>query len=489
MIYHCCTQLRCCEQLARMIHTPAYIARSTFTQAVSDIVRTTLGPKSMLKMLLDPMGGIVITNGECFRQMRWAVYARRCSALCERLLVPTPWPHSRCPAPLALRPADGNAILREIDVAHPAAKSMLELSRGQDEEVGDGTTSVIILAGEMLVVAEPFLHRNMHPTVIVNAFHRALEAALAVCDRMATRVDTSDKEQMRGIIRSCIGTKFSSRYGDLVCDLALDAVTRVAVDDGTGKKEIDIKRYAKVEKIPGGELDDCRVLDGVMVEKDVTHPRMRRRIENPRIVLLDCPLEYKKAESATNMEITKDEDFEAILKQEEEYIAKMCEDILALKPDLVITEKGVSDLASHYFVKAGVTAIRRIRKTDNLRVGRVCGATVVSRPDELQETDVGTGCGLFEIRKIGEEYFMFLEKCKDPKACTILLRGGSKDVLMEFERNLQDAMQVRTGTRSESATPRHTALCLSAHAAAHFVRHCRLALSLSLSAGGPQRGV
>jgi T-complex protein 1 subunit gamma len=368
---------------------------------------------------------------------------RKCWAHFRGLQLPlTLFPRPPPPPPSSLL-ADGNAILREIDVAHPAAKSMLELSRGQDEEVGDGTTSVIILAGEMLVVSEPFLTRNMHPTVIVNAYHRALEAALQICDKMATKIDTNDKVQMRDIIRSCIGTKFSSRYGDLVCDLALEAVTRVAVDDGTGKKEIDIKRYAKVEKIPGGELDDCRVLDGVMVEKDVTHPRMRKRIENPRIVLLDCPLEYKKAESATNLEITKDEDFEAILKQEEEYIAKMCDEILALKPDLVITEKGVSDLASHYFVKAGVTAIRRVRKTDNLRIGRVSGATVVSRPDELQETDVGTGCGLFEIRKIGEEYFMFLEQCKDPKACTILLRGGSKDVLMEFERNLQDAMQVR----------------------------------------------
>ena len=366
---------------------------------MADIVRTTLGPKSMLKMLLDPMGGIVITN-------------------------------------------DGNAILREIDVAHPAAKNMLELARSQDEEVGDGTTSVIILAGELLVVAEPFLVRGMHPTVTVNAYHRALEAALEIADRMAIRIDTSNRVEMRDLMRACIGTKFSSRYGDLICDLALDAVTRVAVTDSSGRKEIDIKRYAKVEKFPGGELSDCRVLDGVMVEKDATHPRMRRKIANPRIVLLDCPLEYKKAESAMNLEITKEEDFEAILKQEEDFIEKICSDIIALKPDLVITEKGVSDLASHFFVKAGITAIRRIRKTDNLRIGKVSGATVVSRPEELQETDVGTGCGLFELRKMGDEYFMFLEQCSDPKACTILLRGGSKDVLNEFERNLQDAMQV-----------------------------------------------
>jgi T-complex protein 1 subunit gamma len=302
---------------------------------------------------------------------------------------------------------DGNAILREIDVAHPAAKSMLELARSQDEEVGDGTTSVIILAGELLVVAEPFLTRNMHPTVIVNAYHRALEAALEIAESLAVRIDTDDAVQMRDLMRACVGTKFSSRYGDLVCDLALAAVKTVLQDDGAGHREIDIKRFAKVEKMPGGELEDCKVLRGVMVEKDATHPRMKRRIVRPRVVLLDCPLEYKKAESAAALELTKEEDFEAILKQEEEYIQRMCSEIIALKPDVVVTEKGVSDLASHYFVKAGITAVRRIRKTDNLRIARACGATIASRPDELQEADVGTGCGLFEIRKVGEDYFAF----------------------------------------------------------------------------------
>jgi T-complex protein 1 subunit gamma len=192
----------------------------------------------------------------------------------------------------------------------------------------------------MLVVAEPFIRRNMHPTVIVNAFHRALEAATEIMDSMAVQVDTTNKERMRDILRACIGTKFSSRYGDMICDMALEAVQRVMTDDESGRRDINTKLYAKVEKIPGGEMEECRVLSGVMVEKDVTHPRMRKRIENPRIILLDCPLEYKKAESATNIEIGKEEDFEAILRQEEDYISRVCGDIIALKPDLVITEKG-----------------------------------------------------------------------------------------------------------------------------------------------------
>merc|ERR1719355_271029 len=206
--------------------------------------------------------------------------------------------------------------------------------------------------------------------------------------------------------------------------------------------EIDTKRYAKIEKIPGGTIEDSQVLKGVMFNKDVVHPKMKRRIENPRVLLLDCNLEYKKGESQTNIEIVKEDDFSKILEQEEEYIKKICDDIIRFKPDVVITEKGVSDLAQHFLVKAGITAIRRLRKSDNCRVARACGATIVNRTDEITEEDIGTGAGLFEVRKIGDEYFTFIEECKNPKACTILLRGASKDILNEVERNLQDAIHV-----------------------------------------------
>lgn len=247
---------------------------------------------------------------------------------------------------------------------------------------------------------------------------------------------------MTQLISSSIGTKFVSRWSDLMCSLALKAVRTVAWDVGNGKREVDVKRYARIEKVPGGEIEDSRVLDGVMLNKDITHPKMRRRIENPRIVLLDCPLEYKKGESQTNIEITKEDDWNRILQIEEEQVKTMCEHILALNPDLVITEKGVSDLAQHYLMKSNVTALRRVRKTDNNRIARATGATIVNRVEDLQESDVGTQCGLFEIEKIGDEYFTFLTKCETPKACTVLLRGPSKDVLNEIERNLHDAMGV-----------------------------------------------
>ncbi|KAJ8662037.1 T-complex protein 1 subunit gamma [Lichtheimia ornata] len=378
----------------------AQISNITAAKTVSDIIRSSLGPRAMLKMLLDPMGGILLTN-------------------------------------------DGNAILREIEVSHPAAKSMIELSRTQDEEVGDGTTSVIVLAGEMLAQALPHIQNNIHPIIIISAFKKALEDALQIVEEISVPVDVNSDEEMLSLIKSSIGTKFVSQWSDLMCKLALDSVRTVAmVEESTGRREVDLKRYARVEKIPGGEIEESRVLDGVILNKDVTHPKMRRRIENPRVVLLDCPLEYKKGESQTNIEITKEADWNRILEIEEEQVKAMCDKIIELKPDLVFTEKGVSDLAQHYFVKANITAIRRVRKTDNNRIARAVGATIVNRVDDLKDSDVGTKCGLFNIEKIGDEYFTFLTKCEDPKACSIILRGPSKDIIAEVERNLQDAMCV-----------------------------------------------
>ncbi|CAN6444530.1 unnamed protein product [Victoria cruziana] len=388
------------DSLKRESGTKVHHANIQASKAVADIIRTTLGPRSMLKMLLDASGGIVVTN-------------------------------------------DGNAILRELDLAHPAAKSMIELSRTQDEEVGDGTTSVIVLAGEMLHVAQAFIDKNYHPTVICRAYNKALEDALAVLDKISMSVDVNDRSAMMGLVQSCIGTKFTSQFGNLIADMAIDAATIVGVDLGQGLREVDIKKYIKIEKVPGGQLEDSTVLKGVMVNKDVVSPgKMRRRIVNPRIILLDCPLEYKKGENQTNAELVNEEDWATLLRMEEEYIQDLCSQILKFKPDLVITEKGLSDLACHFLSKAGVSAIRRLRKTDNNRIAKATGAVIVNRPDELQESDVGTGAGLFEVKKIGDEFFSFIVECKNPKACTVLLRGPSKDFLNEVERNLQDAMSV-----------------------------------------------
>lgn len=336
--------------------------------------------------------------------------------------------------------SSGVTILREITATHPASKTLIEVSRSQQEEVGDGTTSVIVLISELLQNCKEFFEQNIHPQKIVKAFYQALDDVIPILEKKSFKVDISNDNEVKKIIKSCIGTKITHRFSDLITGLALDSVKKIVNENV--KEDIDIKRYIRIEKIPGGELNKSEVLNGIMLEKDILHPKMRRRIENPRILLLDCNLEYKKGESQLNVQMGKEEDFEKLLQMEDDFVKQICEDIIKFKPDLVITEKGVSDLAQFYFVSNNISCIRRIRKTDNNRISRAVGATIVNKTSEIKESDIGTGCGLFEINKIGDDYFTYLTQCKNPKACTVILRGPSKDVLNEIERNLQDAMYV-----------------------------------------------
>lgn len=369
-------------------------------KTVADVIRTSLGPKAMLKMILSMSGSIVLTN-------------------------------------------DGNAILRELDVTHPSAKAMIDLSRAQDEEVGDGTTSVIILAGEILAMAEPWIVKGVHPRVIIAGFTKALNDALAYMKAIAVPVDLKNRAELLQTVRSCMGTKFiTSFFPPFMSELALDAALTVAQDvDGGQRKDVDIKRYVRIEKIAGGRIEDCCIIPGVVLNKDVVHAKMSRYIEKPRIVILDCNLEYKKGDNQTSIDVSKAEQWEQVLQQEEDYIKNLVECIAKVKPHLVCTEKGISDLAQHYFVKHGITALRRLKKTDNDRLARASGATVVNQPELLKESDVGTRANLFEVKKIGDEYYSFIT-CDKPKACTILLRGTAKDTLNEIERNLHDALAV-----------------------------------------------
>eukprot|EP01123_Difflugia_compressa_P002704 TRINITY_DN1348_c0_g1_i2.p1 TRINITY_DN1348_c0_g1~~TRINITY_DN1348_c0_g1_i2.p1 ORF type:complete len:560 (+),score=106.11 TRINITY_DN1348_c0_g1_i2:31-1680(+) len=376
----------------------AQIGNIKAAKTVADVVRTCLGPRAMLKMILSQSGNIVITN-------------------------------------------DGNAILREVNVSHPAAKSMIDLSRSQDDEVGDGTTSVIVLAGEILSMAEPWIEKKMHPRIIINGYTRAMNDALEHLKSISKYIDYKNDAEVKTVVKSCIGTKFAHTWSDLMCDLAIQAVRMVTVEEN-GKREIDIKRYCRIEKIPGGEMTECHVVPGVVIEKDITHSKMRRKILNPRIILLDCNLEYKKSQNKVNHQVKDGKEWEKIMMLEEEQVKKIVMDIVKFKPDVVITEKGISDEAQHWFVKHNVTALRRTRKSIMDRISKATGATVVNRPDEIRESDVGTRCGLFEIKIIGDEYWTFITDCKDPKACTVLLRGGHKDNLAEIERNLQDALAV-----------------------------------------------
>jgi len=294
----------------------------------------------------------------------------------------------------------------------------------------------------MLKVALQFIEKNMHPTIISAAYVYAMTDAISHMKTIAKNIDLNNEKEILQITRSTIATKFTNKWGDLICKLAIKAVQTIIDTRADGTIEVDIKRYIQVEKLPGGYLDECRVLDGIVLWKDVIHPKMKRRVEKPRIMLLDCGIEYKKGESQTNIEMNNEKDFENYLHIEEDAIKQICDKIINLKPNIVLTEKGCSDLAQHFLATANISVIRRNKKWELNRVARACGAIIGHQPDLMTERDIGTRCNLFEIRKIGDEYFTFFEKCKNPKACSIILRGGGKDVLQEIERNLVDAMNV-----------------------------------------------
>lgn len=362
---------------------------------VASIVKTCLGPRAMQKMVLTRIGSIELTN-------------------------------------------DGNSILREIDVAHPAAKTLIELSKTQDEEVGDGTTSVILLAAQILNNMSDLLD-NIHPIKITQALSKGLNLCLESLKLLTVDLK-KDEEEKLNIIRSCVGTKLCSLLGIKMEELAYKAAKTV-FSENNGLKKIDLMNDLRVEKIVGN-YQDCEVLDGIILNKNIIHPQMRKEIINPRILVLDFPLEYKKGESQTNYEFKTADSFKRALEIEEENIKEMCDKINELKPDILLTEKGVSDLAMSLLFNYNITVIRRIKKTESNRIVKACGGFVVGSLEDLSEKVIGKNCQSFEYLKIGEEYYCKFSKCKNPKACSIILRAPSKDLINELERNFYDAVKV-----------------------------------------------
>jgi len=280
----------------------------------------------------------------------------------------------------------------------------------------------------------------MHPRIIIEGYNRALQDSLDHLKTITRPVDTKNDVEMLKLVKCCLGTKFVSMWGDMMAEFALKAVRSVFLEE-IGRTEIDIKHFVRIEKVPGGDITESLIIPGVVMNKDIIHASMRRRIENPRIILLDCNLEYKKPGNLV-VKLSTSSEFERVMREEEEQVKQLIADIVKWKPDLVITEKGVSDEAQHWFVKHNIACLRRTQRSITNRIARATGAVIVDRPDQIKESDIGTKCGLFEIRKIGDEYFTFITDCKDSKTTTILLRGATKDIMNEVERNLQDAMAV-----------------------------------------------
>ncbi len=362
-------------------------------QAVAGAVRTTLGPKGMDKMLVDTMGDVVITN-------------------------------------------DGVTILKEMDIEHPAAKMMVEIAKTQDQEVGDGTTTAVVVAGELLKQAEALLDQEIHPTVIASGYRDATDKAIEILKSMAVKVTTKDDDLLRKIAITAMTGKGSQSARDELAVIAVEAIKSVVDEDGT----VDTDNIT-VEKKVGGGITDSQLVSGVVVDKERLHPNMPKVVTDARIALLNAAVEIEKTEVDAKIQITSPDQLQAFLDQEEVMIKGMVDRIVASGANVLFVQKGIDDLAQHFLAKAGIYTIRRVKKSDMEKLARATGARVVTSIHELSKDDLGKA-GLVEERKIGDDKMTFVEQCVNPKSVSIILRGGTEHVVDELERAMNDALRV-----------------------------------------------
>ncbi|GAB6285383.1 MAG: thermosome subunit beta [Methanoregula sp.] len=365
-------------------------------KAVANAVRSTLGPKGMDKMLIDGIGDVVITN-------------------------------------------DGATILKQMDIEHPAAKMMVEIAKTQDDEVGDGTTSAVVIAGELLKNAENLLNLKVHPTVIAEGYQQAAIKAREILSAMATSVKPTDSEMLTKVAETAIGGKGAEAYKDLLCDIVVRAVTMVADSDGT----VDIG-HVNVQKKVGGKVEDTAIIEGMVIDKERTHPGMPRIVKNAQVLLLNAALEYKKTEVNAKINISRPDQVQAFLDEDEAMVHTMANKIVASGATVVFCQKGIDDVAQHYLTKAGIFAVRRVKKSDIENLARATGAQIVNSIDVITADDLGSA-GLVEERKLSGQEMIFVSECKNPKAVSIVIRGGSEHVIDELERGMHDALMVVSG--------------------------------------------
>ncbi|MBS7625247.1 TCP-1/cpn60 chaperonin family protein [Candidatus Bathyarchaeota archaeon] len=363
---------------------------------IAETVRTSLGPKGMDKMLVDSLGDVTITN-------------------------------------------DGKTILDEIEVEHPAAKMMVEVAKTQDKEVGDGTTSVVVVAGELLTKAEELLNKNVHPTVIIDGYRKAADKALEILEKIAIPVDPMDKEFLKKVAMTSMASKLVSENREHLAEIAVNAILHVAQKVGDQyKADLD---DILVQKKPGESITDTVLIKGMILDKEVVHPGMPKRVENARIALLDCPLEIEKTEFDAKINIETPEQMEAFLREEENMLRGMVEKIARVGANVVICQKGIDDMAQHFLARKGILAVRRVKKSDMEKLAKATGGRVVTNLEDLTERDLGYA-KLVEERKIGDDKMVFIEGCKNPRAVAILIRGGTERTVDEAERSLHDALCV-----------------------------------------------
>ncbi|MCL4450762.1 MAG: TCP-1/cpn60 chaperonin family protein [Candidatus Thermoplasmatota archaeon] len=364
-------------------------------KAISDAVKTTLGPRGMDKMLVDSLGDIVITN-------------------------------------------DGVTILKEMDIDHPAAKMMVEVSKTQDQEVGDGTTTAAILAGEFLRKAEDLLNQNVHPTVIASGYRMAAEKAKEVLNDISIPVGKDEKVLLK-IANTALNSKGASTSRKKLADIAVKSVIQVAQERG-GKTFVDFDDIQLVKK-QGGSVDDTQLIQGVIVDKERVHPGMPVLVNKAKIALLNAALEIKKPEFDTSIRIEDPESIMKFKKQEESILRDMVEKVKVTGANVILTQKGIDDLAMAYLAKEGIYAARRVKKSDIEKLAKAIGGEIVTNMDDLSAKDLGNAERVEEV-KIGEDHLTFVTGCKNPKAVSVLIRGGTEHVVDEVERSLVDSLHV-----------------------------------------------
>jgi thermosome len=365
-------------------------------RAISDAVKSTLGPKGMDKMLVDSMGDVVITN-------------------------------------------DGATILKEIDVEHPAAKMIVEVAKAQDEQCGDGTTTAVILTGELLRTAGDLLEQNIHPTVITRGFQMAAEKAVEVLNKLAITIKPGDKNTLKDIAMTSMASKGASSAKEILADVVVESITSIA-EKINGKTVVDLDNI-QVQKKQGGTINDTEIIKGIILDKERVHEGMPKTIKNAKIALLDAALEVKKTEVDAKIEIRDPSQLQAFLDEEESMLKKMVEKVKNSGADVLICQKGIDDLAQHFISKAGIYAVRRAKKSDMEKLAKATGAKIVASLEDLTAKDLGYA-GNVEEKKFGDDKMTFVTDCKNPKAVSILVRGGTEHVVDELERALHDALSV-----------------------------------------------
>jgi thermosome len=363
-------------------------------KAVADAVRSTLGPKGMDKMLVDNLGDIVITN-------------------------------------------DGVTILEEMQIEHPAAKMLVEVAKTQNEEVGDGTTTAAILAGELLKKAEALLDQDIHPTVITRGYKLAREKALEILKNISEEIKPEDNNDLIKIAITSMSGKSAERASENLAKLAVEAV-RTVMERVDGKIVID-KENIKLEKKQGGSSEDTELIRGILIDKEVVHSAMPKHLKNARIALLDTSLEIEKTETEAQIQITSPNQLQTYLEEEEKILKGMVEKVAVSNCNVLFCQKGIDDVAQHYLAKKGILTARRVKKSDIEKLAKATGGKIISNLSDFSSSDLGFA-GLVEEQKIAGEQMIFVRECKNPKSVSILIRGGTEHVVDEVERSLEDAL-------------------------------------------------